>query len=578
MAQLSVLITHSERAIRFRNILLPVFAVLGISVLLRLCYAGYLYEDDGLWFTAAEEILRGKVLYREIYFDKPPAIALTYAALFKAFGAHLIVIRAFTILYSCLISIVLYQLGRRLYDQTVALLAAVAFAVFSTTYATGHMQSLNTDFLMALPYAAGAGLLIRSAISGQGRLALFGGALTGVAFQVNSKAALNLVFFGILLVITRSLILSRRLGLFAISVLGFAAGALPFFIYTAHGGALEQYWEYVWIWGSRYAAYHPWNYVVVNGLSQTLNYLILNNSLTIGLIVVVALIIRDRAQSPPNSSVGSLTSDRILLIWLLVSFLGAAAGGRFYAHYFFQILPGLCLIAARGLRTLKLLLDQSRRAIQVAVTTAVLSGFFFTMVRFHSRTVMLTGEWIMGTKAPVAADWYIDQRNAEERMAANVVRDLADGGEAIDRISAESPRAGGPRNRTPEGPGDYLFVWGYRPEIYYWSGLLPASGFLSTQPLTGVAADVHLINGEDHSLLDDNQTAAARARLVAELSQTRPKYIIDELGFFNSALGIEIFPELREITGQYKNLGATGRFFIYRRRDLAPKRLQSSSQ
>src|SRR5580693_936237 len=47
---------------------------------LRIFYAGHLYEDDGMWITAAQQILRGKVLYRDIYFDKPPLLPLVYAA------------------------------------------------------------------------------------------------------------------------------------------------------------------------------------------------------------------------------------------------------------------------------------------------------------------------------------------------------------------------------------------------------------------------------------------------------------------------------------------------------------------
>jgi len=70
-----------------------------VTLLLRIFYSSHLYQDDGLWFTAAEEILRGKALYREIYFDKPPGLALTYAGLFKIFGAHILTIRLFTIIY-----------------------------------------------------------------------------------------------------------------------------------------------------------------------------------------------------------------------------------------------------------------------------------------------------------------------------------------------------------------------------------------------------------------------------------------------------------------------------------------------
>jgi 4-amino-4-deoxy-L-arabinose transferase-like glycosyltransferase len=133
------------------GMVLSVFLALAlVSFLLRIFYSTHLYQDDGLWFTAAEEILRGKTLYREIYFDKPPAIAFVYAGLFKIFGAHILAIRLFTILYSLMISAVIYLFGSWLYDRRAGLVAAAMFTVFSTTYSAGHVQGLNTDLLMAL--------------------------------------------------------------------------------------------------------------------------------------------------------------------------------------------------------------------------------------------------------------------------------------------------------------------------------------------------------------------------------------------------------------------------------------------
>src|SRR5262245_63990625 len=81
--------------------LLKVFAVVAvICFVLRIAYVAHLYEDDGLWFTAAEQIIRGKALYSDIYFDKPPGLALTYALLFRLLGPHVITIRLFTMAYA----------------------------------------------------------------------------------------------------------------------------------------------------------------------------------------------------------------------------------------------------------------------------------------------------------------------------------------------------------------------------------------------------------------------------------------------------------------------------------------------
>lgn len=223
-----------------RATVLKVFlGIIAASFLLRIFYSNHLYQDDGLWFTSAEQILDGHALYREIYFDKPPALPLAYALLFKLFGAHIIVIRLFTILYSVCVSAALYRFGSRLSSARAGLLAAAMFAVFSTTYSTGHVQGLNTDFLMLLPYTWGAYLFTRSLdpteLNRRKWLALCGGALTGIAFQINPKAIFDILYFVLLLFIARrwnktkpALRAPALAGLLALAVAGLIAGALPF--------------------------------------------------------------------------------------------------------------------------------------------------------------------------------------------------------------------------------------------------------------------------------------------------------------------------------------------------------------
>jgi hypothetical protein len=150
-------------------------------------------------------------------------------------------------------------------------------------------------------------------------------------------------------------------------------------------------------------------------------------------------------------------------------------------------------------------------------------------------------------------------------MVAAEVRDLSDTADTASPLNAEAMRIDSPRARGASRDSDYLFIWGSRAEIYYWSGLLPASRYLSTQPLTGVPGDVHH-EGRSRVILDESATAAARAQLVEDLEQTRPKYIVDELGFFSNELSIQSYPELRRIMADYRSLGATGPFLVYLRK------------
>ena len=64
------------------------------------------------------------------------------------------------------------------------------------------------------------------------------------------------------------------------------------------------------------------------------------------------------------------------------------------------------------------------------------------------------------------------------------------------RNGSRQPRGCGVCARSQANAGDTLFVWGYRPEIYVYTGLPAATRFLDSQPLTGVPADRHLTQSE----------------------------------------------------------------------------------
>jgi len=602
--------TENHNRITRRSVLTVFAAIAVVTFLLRIFYAGHLYEDDGLWLTAAEEMLRGKALYGGIYFDKPPVLPLVYAGLFKIFGAHILTIRLFTIVYSLGVSAVLYKFGSWLYNKRAGLIAAAMFAFFSTTAASGHTQGFDTDFLMVLPYTASAYLLARACLEKRALLAVAGGALAGLAVQVNPKGVFDLVFLALLLLamwmrpynarVVASEVWANagraRLGsllrLLGLALTGFVTGSLPFIFYLAATHSLSPYWLYVWVWGARYANYNSVLSIVTLGLRVNVGYFALNSTFLITLVIVVVSTIRrarlvSRNQESEEGDISNssgaaaseiaarrlLVSDVTLLIWLAASYAGLSVGGRFYTHYFFQIMPALSVIGARGLCEIASYTDARGKRLRLAVAALLVIGLSITVVRFHTRTITLAADWARGKKGEGTVTWFHERLNHEERMVAATVRDLPEPADAVDHLGLEGIRAGGPRTRAADGPADYLFVWGYRPELYYWSGLLPASRYLSTQPLTGVPADAQYANGEHRSILTDSSTASAREQLIRDLTQTQPKYIVDELGFFNSDLAITKYEDLQIVMDNYKALGAIGRFFVYIRKDLTKKHL-----
>jgi len=594
-------------------------SVIGLTFILRIFYAGHLYEDDGMWFTAAEQILRGKALYREIYFDKPPLLPLTYAFAFKCFGAHILTIRLFTIVYASAISGILFWIGSNIYDRRTGALAALLFAYFSTTYGAGHMQGLNTDFLMVVPYTVAAYLFLRSEETRFRRAALSrtalwygfaGGILSGIACQINPKGLFALMFFGLALVCSgrfrrfaraesRSLLVYHRKDylrkanstagviLFFISCVGALLGSAPCLIYIARSGSLSYYWTYVWLWGFKYSNYYPLTKVLKRGLWTTAGYFALNGTFAIALFVVIASLgrqgfkrLRTEGGGVLNSPAGAVVIDREssrsrlydlgLLLWLAVSFLALSLGGRFFPHYFFQVLPCLCLIGGRGLLLmarwfLSSRVDSRVRLWRRAVAPVMAASLIVTLVRYHSRTFWLASDWMRGYKSVATKTWYHEIRNREERQAAAIVKDASDSAK-VDDVALEAIRAIPTEPDAAGADSRRLFVWGYRPWIYYWSGLTPASKYLSAQPLTGVPAGSEYDSGSIAPVLSAGETANARAELVRELEQTRPRYIIDEWGMYNPSLGIKAYYETREFMTSYMPVGAAGNLMIYRKR------------
>ncbi|MEN6607495.1 MAG: hypothetical protein ABFD60_09630, partial [Bryobacteraceae bacterium] len=108
-------------------------------------------------------------------------------------------------------------------------------------------------------------------------------------------------------------------------------------------------------------------------------------------------------------------------------------------------------------------------------------------------------------------------------------------------------------------PGDTLFVWGFRPDLFAYTRLPAGTRFLESQPLTGVFADRHL--GQSAPLEPE---WTRRNRL--ELTRSHPAFIADGLSLFNPALAMDKYAELRPWLAGYEKVARSRYTVIYRLR------------
>ena len=104
-----------------------------------------------------------------------------------------------------------------------------------------------------------------------------------------------------------------------------------------------------------------------------------------------------------------------------------------------------------------------------------------------------------------------------------------------------------------------LLVWGYRPDIFVYSGFPAATRFLDSQPLNGVIADRHL----GDSKVSAPEIAAANRRQIAGQA---PAFIVDGLGPYNPDLAIDRYFELKGYRVLARNPGS----IVYERLPAPP--------
>src|SRR5580658_9339050 len=99
-----------------------VFAIIAAVLLTtRLCHSHVLWADDNLPLAAAMEIARGKTLYRDVWFDKPPVVA--WIALLWGARAG-ILLRLAGAAYVMATAVAAWQLARTKWSEREGLLTA----------------------------------------------------------------------------------------------------------------------------------------------------------------------------------------------------------------------------------------------------------------------------------------------------------------------------------------------------------------------------------------------------------------------------------------------------------------------
>jgi hypothetical protein len=203
-----------------------------------------------------------------------------------------------------------------------------------------------------------------------------------------------------------------------------------------------------------------------------------------------------------------------LWLWLASAVVSVAVGLRFFGHYYLQLLPPLALLTAGALA------KASRRAVQGTIAFAVVCAVVWSCLGFFLHPF------------------------GPEPNYESVSRYLATNGH----------------------PNDPIFVWGNIPEIYWASGKLPATKFLTTSFMIGNYPG----RPQDEETKDDT-TKQAWADFYHDFQKNPPRYFVDtSTSDVRGADNYPIwkFPRLAKIVAeQYRYDVTIDGYVIYVRKD-----------
>lgn len=433
-----------------------VIGLLFTFFLLRLpsLFEPYWYGDEGIYETLGLAITKGRVLYTQIWDNKPPLLYFTYALV----QSNQFLVRSFSFIVGLLTIVIFYLLAKKLFRERKAV--GIATGVFGLLFGIPAFEGniANAENFMLLPIIL-AGLFIYTVANKSPNTKRFStrslaiaGILLGIAFLYKIVAVFDFAAFFIFLTITtyegsispRPIVKYiknywRNLSLFIICFF------LPFLISTLYfllAGGLGEYIHAVFQSTVGYVGYKN-TFIIPQGL--------LISKLILLSVFILALIYKRHKVS---------STTLFIFLWTGFSLFNCFFSQRPYTHYLLVLLPSLSLLVGQ--------LVHKRKTALIPYLLLVLLISFTTVKYFDHWSVKGTINYYKNFISFVTGGKSIDAYNSF--FDKKTVRDS----EIVNYINSH------------KSSNTSLFVWGNTAQLYPQTGTLPPGRFTVAYHISGI--------------------------------------------------------------------------------------------
>ncbi len=407
----------------------------------------YWYGDEGINQVLGLAIKTGRLLYRDIWDNKPPLLYMLYSLL----NSDQFTLRLVSLVFGILSLIVFFALSRKLFEEKegnkIAILSTIIFGLlFALPIVEGNIA--NAENFMLLPIIL-SGFIIYSAKERlKKNILMLSGLMLGIAFLFKIVGIFDFAAFFLFLFILN---LPRKISNLKNTIYAQFYFLLPFIFgfvfpiafsslfFLFHGlSAFKYFLEASFIRNIDYVGYG--------------NKFIVPQGLLISKLLILSLFLLFLFAKRNNFSRTTL----FILIWFAFSLFNAFFSGRPYTHYILVFIPSFSLLVG-------LIFWEKRYR------------FSLVLILIISSYLIINNFWIYNKVLPYYQNFFSFITGRESVVQ---YRSFFDKNTPVDYELAQFIK-------TKTKKDDNIFIWGNNAQLYTLSDKLPPGRYTVAYHITG---------------------------------------------------------------------------------------------
>lgn len=327
--------------------LLLILLLTVLTIIMRLAeFFAPLDRDGGVFAYMGSRILAGDLPYWDIWDHKTPAIYYLNALALSLFGYTVTSFRYMEIIFAVSTAWVIYRLGYKLLcNRWAAAVAALSFTATSNSYIfSSNSDLLFTETFFQLPIVMGIAFATQYRVSKKSTALFLTGLMGGWAILFKPPGGFFLIAVALWIIHLTWREQNFGAGILRCGVnlaVGLACPLILTITYFALRGGLADLYSQTILYNSLYVSAN----LQQNSFQSSILHLLYWAG-PLGFVLIPATIGLIWGQH-------SSQYYYLIILWFVVDLGGSILSGRFYPHYFLQVLPSLALLAGMGWLTLK---------------------------------------------------------------------------------------------------------------------------------------------------------------------------------------------------------------------------------